>query len=116
MGLDFIRNAAPSFNRVLDRRLVEMNSPKLFTRNVPIVSRSARAELCGETNATLGEKLLLRIADGKVIVQRQGTVIAECPSPPDGWLSHLRASAGICDCEVTSVQPLSQTLEIEICE
>jgi len=32
MGLDFIRTAAPGFNRVLDRRMVEMHSPKLFSR------------------------------------------------------------------------------------
>jgi hypothetical protein len=116
MGLDFIRNAAPAFNRALDRRLVEMNSPKLFSRDVPIVSRSARAELCSDASVTLGEKLLLRIVKERVIVQRQNIVVAECPGPPDEWVSHLRAGAGIADCEVTSVQPISQTLEIEICD
>jgi hypothetical protein len=116
MGLDFIRNAAPAFNRSLDRRLVEMNSPKLFNRDMPIVSRSARAELCGEVSVTLGEKLLLRIVKDKLIVQRQNIVIAECPSPPAEWISHVRAGAGIANCEVTSVQPISQTLEIDICD
>ncbi len=48
MGLDFIRTTAPSFNRVLDRRLVEMHSPKLFCRDMPIVSRTARADIFGE--------------------------------------------------------------------
>lgn len=116
MGLDFIRNASPAFNRVLDRRLVELHSPKLFSRDMPIVSRSARAELCADASVTLGEKLLLRIVEDKVIVQRQNTVIAECPSPPAEWLSHLRVGAGVADCEVTSVQPISQTLEIDICD
>ena len=57
MGLDFIRTTAPSFNRVLDRRLVEMHSPKLFNRDMPIVSRTACADICGDANVTPGEKV-----------------------------------------------------------
>jgi hypothetical protein len=116
MGLDFIRTAAPSFNRVLDRRLVEMHSPTLFGRDIPIVSRTARADLCGEVAVTLGEKIMLRVVKDKVIVQRLNTVIAECPNAPAEFIAHLRSGAGIAEGEVTSVQPISQTLEIGICE
>ena len=54
MGLDFIRTAAPGFTRVLDRRLIEMHSPTLFSRDMPIVSRTARAELCGGASVMTG--------------------------------------------------------------
>jgi hypothetical protein len=116
MGVDFIRNAAPAFNRVLDRRLVEMNSPKLFSRDLPIIARSARAEFCGEETASLGEKLLLRLVSEKVMVLRKNMAIAECPNPPAEFVAHLRAGAGIAEAVVSSVQVLSQTLEIELCE
>jgi hypothetical protein len=116
MGLDFIRAAAPSFNRVLDRRLVEMHSPTLFSRDMPIVSRTARADLCGDANVKLGEKVLLRVVNDKVIVQRLNTIIAECLNAPAEFIAHLRAGAGIAEGEITSVQPISQTLEIGICE
>ncbi len=116
MGVDFIRDAAPAFNRVLDRRRVEMNTPKLFTRDVPVMSRSARAEFCEEANATLNEKLTLRLISEKVVVLRQNTVVAECPNPPAEFVSHLRAGAGIAEAIVSSVQILSQTLEVELCQ
>jgi hypothetical protein len=116
MGLDFIRNAAPSFNRVLDRRLVEMRSPTFFSRDMQIISRTARADLCGDATVTLGEKVMLRIVKDKVIVQRLNTIIAECPNAPAEFIAHLRSGAGIAEGEVTSVQPISQTLEIGICE
>lgn len=116
MGLDFIRNAAPNFNRVLDRRLVEMHSPTLFSRDVPIVSRTARAELYGETTVQRGEKVLLRIVQDKVIVLRKNTIIAKCPNAPAGFIAHLRAGAGIAEGKVISVQPISQTLEIGLCD
>lgn len=116
MGLDFIRNAAPAFNRVLDRRLVEMHSPTLFSRDLPIRSRTARADMCGDVSVTLGEKVLLRVVNNKVIVQRLNVVIAECPNAPSEFIAILRSGAGICEGEITSVQPISQTLEVGICE
>ncbi len=116
MGLDFIRTAAPSFNRVLDRRLVEMHSPTLFSRDAPIVSRTARADVCGDAIVTPGEKVILRVVKDKVIVQRFNTVIAECLNAPAEFVAILRSGAGIAEGEVTSVQSISQTLEIGICE
>jgi hypothetical protein len=116
MGLDFIRDAAPAFNRVLDRRLVEMHSPTLFSRDLPVVSRTARAELFGAVDVTAREKVLLRVVNDKVVVQRQNTVIAECPNAPTEFIAHLRSGAGIAEGEITSVQPISQTVEIRICD
>ncbi len=116
MGLDFIRTTAPSFNRVLDRRLVEIHSPKLFSRDMPIVSRTACADICGDATVTPGEKVLLRVVKDKVIVQRKNVVIAECPNAPAEFVAHLRAGAGIAEGEIKSLQPLSQTVEIGICD
>jgi hypothetical protein len=116
MGLDFIRTAAPGFNRVLDSRLVEMNSPKLFTRDMPIVSRTARAEICGDASVKPGEKILLRVVQDRVIVQRLNTIIAECPNAPAAFVAHLRAGAGIAEGEIASVHRISQTSEICICD
>lgn len=116
MGLDFIRAAAPSFNRVLDRRLVEMNTPKLFSRDMPIVSRTTRAELCGAISIEQGEKVLLRLLNDKVVVQRRNTVIAECPNAPSECVAYLRAGADVAEGEVVCVQPISQTVEVLICD
>ena len=40
MGLDFIRKAAPTFHKALDRRAVELRTPTLFNRDIPSVARS----------------------------------------------------------------------------
>jgi len=116
MGLDFIRATTPSFNRMLDRRLVEMHSPKLFTRDMPIVSRTASADICGGARVAEGEKVLLRVIKGKVIVQRENLVIAECFNPPAELVARLCAGAGVAKGEIKSLQPISQTLEIGICD
>jgi hypothetical protein len=116
MGLDFIRATTPSFNRALDRRLVEMHSPKLFARDMPIVSRTASADICGAAKVAADEKVLLRVIKDKVIVQRENLVIAECTNPPTEFVAHLRAGAGVAEGEIKSLQPISRTVEIGICD
>jgi hypothetical protein len=116
MGLDFIRTTAPSFNRALDRRLVEMHSPKLFARDMPIVSRTAAAEICEGAKIVPGEKVLLRVLKDKIVVQRDNLVIAECVSPPAEFAAHLQAGANVANGEIKSLRPISQTVEIAICD
>ena len=116
MGLDFIRATSPSFNRVLDRRLVEMRSPKLFARDMPIVSRTISADICQGATVTAGETVLLRVIKDRVTVQRENLVIAECPSAPADFVAHLRVGAGVGKGEIKSVHSISQTLEISICD
>lgn len=116
MGLDFIRRTTPTFTRALDRRAVEMRTPKLFSRDIPVVSRTASAEICAGAKVKSGEKVLLRIMKGQVIAQRDNLVIAECANAPAEFVAHLNAGAGVSQGEIRSVQPLSQTVEIGICD
>jgi hypothetical protein len=99
MGLDFIRATTPSFNRMLDRRLVEMHTPKLFGCDMPIVSRTASADIRGGAKVAPGDKVLLRLMKDQVIVQRDNLVIAECANAPAEFVAHLRAGAGVAEGE-----------------
>ena len=101
---------------MLDRRLVEMHTPTFFSRDIPVVSRTARADICGGATVAPGDKVLLRVIRDKVIVQRKNVVIAECPNAPAEFVAHLRAGAGIAEGEIKSLQPISQTVEIGICD
>ncbi len=116
MGLDFIRKAAPTFHRALDRRAVELRTPTLFVRDLPEVARTASAEICGGSRFTAGEKLLLRVIDNKLIGQRDNLVVAEFTSPPAEFLNRIVTGAGVELGEVKAVHALSQTVEIGFCE
>lgn len=116
MGLDFIRRTTPSFTRVLDYRAIEMRTPTLFARDMPIVSRTAIADICADAKVALGERVLLRLMEDKVVAQRDNLVIANCANPPAKLVSHLRAGAGVAEGEIKSLQPISQTVEIGICD
>jgi hypothetical protein len=116
MGLDFLRRTTPSFDRVLDRRAVELRTPKLFSRDMPIIARTVSADICGDASVVNRDKVMLRVMKEKVVVQRGNVVIAECPNPPADFVSRLREGAGIAPGEIKSVQPISKTLEVGFCE
>jgi hypothetical protein len=116
MGLDFIRKTAPSFHRALDRRRVQLRTPKLFGRDIPVVARTASADICGGAPVAAGEKVLLRVIEDKVVAQRDNLVIAEFANPPAEFVNHLHAGAGVGEGEIKSCQHLSQTVEIGICD
>src|ERR1043165_732321 len=116
MGLDFIRKTAPTFKRALDMRAVALRTPKLFGRDIPVVARSARATVCHAAKMKPKDKVLLRVIDGKLIAQRENLVVAEFPNPPAELVNQIQCGAGVGEGEVKSVHPLSETVEIGICE
>jgi hypothetical protein len=116
MGLDFVRKAAPSFNRALDRRAVDLRTPTLFSRDIPVVSRTAAAEICHASRFAIGEKLLLRVANSKLIAQRDNLVVAEFPNPPAEFMNRIQAGAGVELGEVKAIHALSERVEIGFCE
>lgn len=116
MGVDFIRKAAPSFQKSLDRRAAELRTPTLFSRDTPSVTRSASAEICGGSRIAVGEKVHLRIINDKLIAQRDNAVVAEFVAPPSEFLNHVEAGAGIGKGEVKAVYALSRTVEIGFCD
>jgi len=116
MGVDFIRKTAPSFRRSLDRRSVALRTPKLFTRDIPVVSRTARANICHSATMAPGEKVLLRLNGQKLVAQRDNLIVAEFSNPPAELLNQIQCGAGVGEGEVKSVNPLSETVEIGICD
>src|SRR6202023_3146815 len=75
MGVDFIKKAAPTFHKALDRRAVELRTPTLFNRDIPSIARSASAEICQGSSITPGEQVHLRILNNKLIAQRDNVVV-----------------------------------------
>jgi hypothetical protein len=116
MGVDFITKVAPTFHRALDRRAVELRTPKFFTQDIPYVARSASANICHGSQLKVGEKLLLRVLADKVVAQRGNLIVAEFSNPPTEFLNHLRAGAGAEIGEVKSIGTISQVVEVGFCE
>jgi hypothetical protein len=107
---------APSFKKALDRRAIELRTPRLFFHDIPLVARTASAEICNDSRFKIGDKLLLRMMAERLIAQRDNLVVANFPNPPAEFLNHIRAGAGVARGEVKTVHSLSNQVEIGFCE
>jgi predicted RNA-binding protein with EMAP domain len=116
MGIDFLRRTAPSFHRALDRQAVALRTPTLFTSDIPSVARTASADICGGSQVEIGERVLLRLMNDKLVAQRDNLVVAEFANPPREYVSRIQRGAGVGLGEVKAVRVLSGEVEVALCE
>lgn len=114
MGLDFIKKAAPDFDKGMDRSRIELATPKVFTRQPNATPRAYSARLLGEDEPCSGEKVGISLRDSQVLVMRGLTAIAVLRSPPVLLLEALTASFGEAYGLVQEVQIFSRTLEVTV--
>ncbi|MEQ8694885.1 MAG: hypothetical protein RIC85_06215 [Gammaproteobacteria bacterium] len=116
MGIDFLRRAAPSFHRALDRQAIALRTPTLFTSDIPMVARTASADLCVGSQVYIGERVVLRLLDKKLVAQRDNHVIAEFANPPAEYVARVEAGGSFEVGEVKSIRSLSEEVEVAFCE
>lgn len=116
MGVDFVKKAAPNFTRALDRGALRLRTPDLFSRDIPLVARSASASICGGVQVDLTDRVIIRQSANGLVLQRGNAVIAHFHNPPSEFVSFVRSGAGVAQGEIKAVRPISQTVEVGFCE
>lgn len=116
MGIDFLRRSAPSFHRALDRQAVALRTPTLFSSDIPDVARTASADICDAAPVGVGERLLIRVLDQKLVGQRENLVVLQFENPPAEYLARVQAGAGVELGEVKAIRPLSGVAEVALCD
>ena len=116
MGVDFLRRCAPSFHRALDRQMIALRTPTLFSSDISCVARTADANICKGCQIEVAERLLLRIQGEKLVAQRDNMVVAEFSNPPSEYFTRIQMSGGVELGEVKAVRPLSGVAEVAFCE
>lgn len=115
MGIDFIRKAAPSFRKGLDRRRIELATPNLFTQQPTSAPRAYAAQLRGDKPLAVGEKLGVRLDGQNVLATRGLDLVAVFKSPTAELKSALSASFGEACGTVQAVHSAAWIAEITVC-
>lgn len=115
MGLDFIRRAAPSFRKGLDRMRIRLATPTLFTHEPTCAPQAYAAALEGDFSPAVGEKLGVRLAENRVLVLRGLTTVGSFASPPPELIDALRASHGEACGVVHAFYDIARVAEISVC-
>ena len=115
MGIDFIRKAAPSFHKGLDRQRIELCTPGLFTQEPTSVSRTYAANVHNGQTLTSGEKLGVRLEGERVLAMRGLDHVATFDNPPGELVKALSLSHGEACGVVQKVHDIALTAEISVC-
>lgn len=115
MGLDFIRRAAHTFHKGLDRRRIELATPTLFTQPPTSLPRTYAAEVRGGQTLTAGEQLSVRLDGQRVLALRGLDPVAIINSPPVELMDALSASHGEACGVVNEVHDIAHIAEISVC-
>ena len=115
MGIDFIRKAAPSFHKGLDRRRIELGTPDLFSRKIEGVPRAYAAAVESGERLAVGEKLCICLKGEEVIALRGLSIVALVRNPTAELINGLTASFGEACGVVQVFHEIASIAEITLC-
>jgi len=115
MGIDFIRKAAPSFHKGLDRRRIELATPTLFRQEPTHAPRAYAANLRRGQKVEAGEKLGVRLDGEQVVALRGLEPVATFNNPPAELKDALQACHGEAYGFVKEIHHIAQTAEVVVC-
>lgn len=114
MGIEFIRKAAKSYRKGLDRRRVELGTPDLFTRQPDRAPRAFAAKLREGHEVTRGEKLSVCLDGGQITVLRGLDPVATFINPPMDLKDAVSASHGEACGQVKEIHEMAGVAEITV--
>jgi hypothetical protein len=115
MGLDFIRRAAPSFRKGLDRMRVKLGTPTLFTQQPTTTPLAYAAQLRMDRTVEMGEKLGVRFDGHQILAMRGLDAVAVFQNPTAELRDALKASHGEACGIVQTVHAVARVAEITVC-
>jgi hypothetical protein len=115
MGIDFIRKAAPAFNKGIDRSRIRLATPGLFTQQPGSTPRAYAARLKDGEAVSVGDEVGVRLIGSEVLLFRNLTIIGTIQSPPAELLHGLSGSFGEACAVVHDCIEFAGVAEVTIC-
>lgn len=115
MGLDFIRKAAKSFHKGLDRHRILLGTPHLFTQHPYSAPRAYAATILNGKRIRTGDQLSVRLDGEQVLALRGLDHVATFDTPPAELKNALTSSFGEAFGTVQQVHSMAGMAEIYIC-
>lgn len=115
MGIDFIRRAAKSFRKGIDRRRIELCTPGLFTKEPECGPRTYAANLSDGQLLSPGDTVGIRLDELGVTAMRGLDRVATLANPSSELITALSNSHGEASGHVHVVHLEARVAEISIC-
>lgn len=114
MGADFLEKATPSFNKSMDRARSELETADLFTRTPSCAARTAAADIIGDAQLEVGDRLTVETQNGGLVARRGNNDLARLTNPAPEIVKAVETSCGIAKGTVDEVHDLARVVEISL--
>jgi len=115
MGVDFIKKAATSFNKGLDKARTALSTPSLFRVQPGCVPQAYAVQLRGDKVLHSGEKLGVRLDGQNVLAMRGFELIGVFKNPTPEVRAALIESHGEAFGIVQTIHAIAGVAEVTIC-
>lgn len=115
MGTNVQKRAQKSFAKHVDTAMKEVANNDLFDEAPETCPRQFVAEPTRVSDLKTGDKINLEI-DGTTVLGTQGPdTVFRVSAPPPDVIAHVRSNSGIAEASISKVNPLSGTVEVDLC-
>lgn len=115
VGTNLQKKAQKSFAKHVDSAMKEVATSDLFDETPESCPRQFVAEPNRGANLKTGDKITLEM-DGKTVLGTQGSgTVFRVQSPPPDVVSHVKSNSGIAEASIARLNPLSGTVEVNLC-
>jgi hypothetical protein len=115
MGLDFIKKAARSFNKGLDKARAALGTPTLFRLQPGCVPQTYAVQLRANKTLQNGDKLGVRLDGENVLATRGFELVGVFKNPPPEVKAALSESHGEACGIVQTIHSIAGVAEITLC-
>lgn len=115
MGTNLQKRAQKSFAKHVDSAMKEVSTSDLFDEAPESCPRQFVAEPNRDANLKTGDKINLEM-DGKTVLGTQGRdTVFRVQTPPPDLVLLVKSNSGIAEASIAKVNPLSGTVEVNLC-
>ena len=115
MGADFVRKAVPTFKRSLDRALLRLSTPDLFTSEIAIANRTMAGDVLENADLKEGDALTVEFENYELVGRVGFRTILHFKHPSDEILKAVVNACGVAKGRVEQVYGMAKVVEVSLC-
>jgi len=115
MGIEFVRKAASSYSKSIDRERVRLHTAELFYNESVDVARTIAIDIGPGCSVQVGEELVIECEGDELVARKDIAEVGRAPRPGAEITAAIAASAGIARGVVVQVNEISGVAEVRPC-
>jgi hypothetical protein len=115
MGIEFVRKAASSYTKAIDRERVRLRTAELFQSASVEVTRTIAIDIGRGCSLQVGDELLIEQEGAALVARKDIAEVGRADHPGPEIVAAIAESAGVAHGVVVQVNEISGVAEVRPC-